>query len=94
MKARHNKGANRFGGSTRIMKYDADYEKDFSNRFPKPPKMPDDVVSDPEKRKMWNEYWKRVHDDWASFLKDMKNKDMEGGSNWLRRQNEGNNENR
>ena len=62
-----------------------DKERDFNNRFPKPPKMPDDVFKDPAKRKQWDEYWRKARDEWSCFLKDIKNQSIDGEQHWLRK---------
>ena len=52
-----------------------DKEWDLSNRYPAPPKMPDEIKGDPERKKMWNEYWEKARDEWSAHMRDQKNRD-------------------
>lgn len=70
------------------MGLEPDRERDVGNRFPKPPPMPHDVVSDPVKRKKWDDYWAKVRSDWAEFLKESsypRTKGKEENEEWIRR---------
>lgn len=51
---------------------DPDKEKDSINRYPTPPKMPSDVLNDPAKRKLWEEYWQKVREEWTEVMKESK----------------------
>ena len=70
------------------MGLEPDRERDMGNRFPKPPQMPKDVQSDPLKRKEWNNYWRKVHEDWAEFMKEgsyRRTKGKQENEEWIRR---------
>jgi len=54
---------------------DPDKEWDMGNRYPVPPKMPDEIKGDPERKKLWNEYWSRAKDEWSDHIRDQKNKE-------------------
>ncbi len=55
--------------------FDPDKEWDLGNRYPAPPKMPDEIKSDPKKKKQWNEYWEKAKNDWSDYIRDQKNKE-------------------
>ena len=54
---------------------DPDKEWDTGNRFPPPPKMPDEIKGDPKKKKMSNEYWEKARDEGSAHMRDQKNRD-------------------
>lgn len=70
------------------MGLEPDRERDMGNRFPKPPPVPKDVMADPEKKRKWDQYWRKAHEDWAEFMKEgsyKRTRGKEENEEWIRR---------